>query len=73
VITSIQSAQLVEDEIPVDVFDLTVDWIATEKGVIETCSPYPKPTGIVWDEVSEEDMNVMPVLKEIKELTANKR
>ncbi|MFG6495853.1 5-formyltetrahydrofolate cyclo-ligase [Fictibacillus sp. UD] len=73
VITSIQSAQLVEDEIPVDVFDLTVDWIATEKGLIETCSPYPKPTGIVWDEVSEEDMNIMPVLKEIRDLTVNKR
>ncbi|KZE64889.1 5-formyltetrahydrofolate cyclo-ligase [Fictibacillus phosphorivorans] len=73
VITSIQSAQLVDDEIPVDVFDLTVDWIATEKGLIETCSPYPKPTGIVWDEVSEEDLNIMPVLKEIKELTVNKR
>jgi 5-formyltetrahydrofolate cyclo-ligase len=73
VITSIQSAQLVYDEIPVDVFDLTVDWIATEKGLIETKSPYPKPTGIVWAEVSEEDMETMPVLKEIKDLISNKK
>ncbi|MDR7074447.1 5-formyltetrahydrofolate cyclo-ligase [Fictibacillus barbaricus] len=67
VITSIQSAQLVDDEIPVDVYDLTVDWIATEKGLIRTNSPFPKPTGIVWSEVSEEEMEAMPVLKEIKE------
>ncbi|MFE1245926.1 hypothetical protein ACFW35_17585 [Fictibacillus sp. NPDC058756] len=61
-----------DDNIPVNVFDLTVDWIATEKGLIETKSPYPKPTGIVWEEVSEEDMETMPVLKEIKELISNK-
>ncbi|WNB91682.1 5-formyltetrahydrofolate cyclo-ligase [Bacillus sp. NEB1478] len=67
IITSIQSAQLVEEDIPVDVYDLTVDWIATEKGLIKTNSPYPKPTGIVWSEVSKEDMEAMPVLKEIKE------
>jgi 5-formyltetrahydrofolate cyclo-ligase len=40
--------------------------------LIETKSSYPKPAGIVWEEVSEEDMETMPVLKEIKELISNK-
>ena len=72
VIGSIHSTQLVNDDIPRDEYDLTVDWIATEKGLTKTNSPYEKPSGIIWTEVSDEEMEKMPVLKEIQDLIKNR-
>ncbi|WRP07102.1 5-formyltetrahydrofolate cyclo-ligase [Rossellomorea aquimaris] len=66
VITTINSEQLVGDDIPRDSYDLAVDWIITEAGITETRTPYPKPQGIEWDHVSEEEMEKMPILKELK-------
>lgn len=73
VVGTIHSAQLIDEEIPVEEYDLTVDWIATEKELIQTNSPYAKPDGIKWDRVTAEEMEEMPVLKEVWELTKNKR
>ncbi len=73
VITTINSVQLVDDDIPIDPFDLTVDWIVTEDEIIETRSPYEKPTGILWEHVRDEEFEEMPVLKEIKEIVNSKR
>ncbi|MBS2967729.1 5-formyltetrahydrofolate cyclo-ligase [Metabacillus sp. KIGAM252] len=72
VITTVNSRQLVEDDIPVEEFDLTADWIATEKGLTRTESRVPKPKGIVWSRVTDEDMASMPVLQEIKDLNSKK-
>lgn len=69
VITTVQSAQLVDDDIPRDEYDLTADWIVTEEGILETHSPYEKPKGIVWEKVTDEELEEMPVLREIKRLT----
>jgi 5-formyltetrahydrofolate cyclo-ligase len=73
VVTSVHSKQVIDDDIPIDAYDLTVDWIATEKGLIETNSPYEKPDGIFWDLVTDEEREEMPVLDEIWELTKSKR
>ncbi|MFA9556400.1 5-formyltetrahydrofolate cyclo-ligase [Evansella sp. AB-rgal1] len=69
IVGTINSVQLVDEEIPIDEYDLTCDWIATEEGLLKTDSPYPKPEGIIWSEVSEKEMEEMPVLKEIWNLT----
>ncbi|WP_066048668.1 5-formyltetrahydrofolate cyclo-ligase [Robertmurraya korlensis] len=69
IIGTIHSCQLTEHEIPRDAFDLTVDWIATETELIKTNSPYKKPSGIQWELVTEEELEEMPVLKEIRDLT----
>lgn len=65
VATTVHSVQVVKEEIPIDSYDLTVDFIVTEKGVIETGSPYPKPEGIDWERVTEEEKEAMPVLEEV--------
>ncbi|MDG5787443.1 5-formyltetrahydrofolate cyclo-ligase [Evansella sp. AB-P1] len=69
IIGSVHSVQVINEEIPKDPYDLTLDWIATEQGVIKTNSPYSKPEKMIWSEVSEEDMEEMPVLKEVWTLT----
>ncbi|WP_186580458.1 5-formyltetrahydrofolate cyclo-ligase [Aquibacillus kalidii] len=69
VIGTIHSAQLTDADIPRDSFDLTVDWIATETELIQTNSTYAKPSGIKWELVTEEELEEMPVLREIRVLT----
>jgi 5-formyltetrahydrofolate cyclo-ligase len=69
IIGTIHSAQLTDLDVPRDRFDLTVDWIATENELIKTNSPYKKPSGIQWDIVTEEELEEMPVLREILEIT----
>ncbi|MGN7175700.1 5-formyltetrahydrofolate cyclo-ligase [Cytobacillus sp. SAFR-174] len=72
VIGTVNSAQVTEADIPRDPYDMTVDWIATEKELIKTNTPYPKPAGIQWDLVTEKEMEEMPVLREIWEITNGK-
>ncbi|MGM0899706.1 MAG: 5-formyltetrahydrofolate cyclo-ligase [Bacillota bacterium] len=69
VVGTIHSAQLTNQEIPKDNFDIVVDWIATETELIKTSTPYPKPKGIQWELVTGKDLEKMPVLKDIWELT----
>ncbi|AZB41643.1 5-formyltetrahydrofolate cyclo-ligase [Bacillus sp. FJAT-42376] len=73
VVTTVNSRQVVEDDIPVEEFDLTADWIATEEGLFKTGSNVRKPEGIVWSRVTEEELHEMPVLQEIKEWTKHKK
>ena len=65
VATTVHSVQVVQEVIPIDSYDLTVDYIVTEKGVIETGSPYPKPDGIDWERVTKEEKEAMPVLEDV--------
>ena len=73
VITTVHSIQVVEEEIPFEPFDLTVDWIVTEREAIATRTPYPKPTGIDWERVTDEELRAMPVLEEIRSLIRSRQ
>lgn len=73
VITTVHSIQVVEEEIPFEPFDLSVDWIVTEREAIATRTPYPKPSGIDWDRVTDEELKAMPVLEEIRSLSLSSR
>lgn len=68
VVTTIHSVQIVEADIPIEAYDLTADWIATEDEIFSTNTPYPKPTGIDWNQVTEGEKEEMPVLAEISRL-----
>ncbi|WP_053216990.1 5-formyltetrahydrofolate cyclo-ligase [Virgibacillus senegalensis] len=69
IVGTIHSAQLTDKDIPRDPFDLTVDWIATETELIKISSRYKKPSGIQWELVTEEELEEMPVLRELRERT----
>ncbi|WP_026691677.1 5-formyltetrahydrofolate cyclo-ligase [Alteribacter aurantiacus] len=69
VIGTVNNVQLVDEDLPRDEYDLVVDYIATESEVFATHSPYDKPRGIVWDEVTDEDKKEMKVLEEIWKIT----
>lgn len=67
VVTTVHPAQIV-DEFTLDAHDLPLDYIVTPEEIIVTGTPHPKPEGIAWDLVTDEDLQAMPVLAELRRL-----
>lgn len=72
VVTTVHPLQVVSD-FPVDEHDLPVRLIATPDEIIEVSDPPPAPEGINWDSVTEEMLDEMPILQELKALSEKKR
>lgn len=64
--TTVHDIQLVSD-IPSEGHDVPLDIIITPSRVIRTKTKLPKPKGIIWTKVTEEMMQKMPILRELKE------
>lgn len=67
VITTIHEVQLV-DKLPQEEHDVPVDYIITNKRIIKVESKRKKPKGIIWSKITEDMMNKMPILKELKKI-----
>lgn len=63
IVTTVHEVQIV-DEIPYEVYDLTVDIIATPQRVIYTHSTRPKPKGLYIEYLTKEKINDTPFLKQ---------
>jgi 5-formyltetrahydrofolate cyclo-ligase len=72
VITTVHDLQLVKG-VPVDEHDFMVDVIITPTKVIRTNRSRPQPSGILWDKVTPEMLDSMPILRELKDRTRSKR
>lgn len=68
VFTSVHRSQLVDD-FPSDAHDLPVSVIATPDDTITVDDPPPAPPGIDWDALSQEDLDAMPVLRDLPDRT----
>lgn len=64
--TNIHDLQLL-DSVPQDPYDVPVDVIATPTKIIRTQSNKPKPKGIIWELLTEEKLNEIPLLRILKE------
>jgi len=53
---------VVDTEVPVDAHDVPIDYVVTPERVVETDTPYPRPTGIDWDALDDERIAEIPVL-----------
>ncbi len=62
VVTTVHDVQLV-DWIPVEPFDLPVDYVATPTRLIRVGARPPKPRGILWDYVDEALLGEVPILR----------
>lgn len=67
VLTTVHPLQVV-DELPHEKHDVPLDWILTPEKVVETHTSLEKPSGIEWELLDENDLEDMPVLKNIKNL-----
>ena len=64
--TTVHEVQIVAD-IPIEPFDVPIDLIVTPIRVIRTGSTLPKPGGILWEHLTEERLELMPILKELRD------
>ncbi len=64
IITTVHDIQIVQN-IPMADNDLPVDIIVTPKTVIRTYTKYKKPSGIIWDKLTKEEIEKIPLLKEL--------
>jgi 5-formyltetrahydrofolate cyclo-ligase len=62
VLTTVHELQVVRGAIPMTSHDVPADLVVTPERVIRTRGTRPKPRGIRWDELSDEQIASMPVL-----------
>jgi 5-formyltetrahydrofolate cyclo-ligase len=63
--TTVHPVQVLK-EVPQDPYDVSMDYIVTPEEVIATRSTRKRPEGILWDTVSKEMLDEMPVLADLK-------
>jgi 5-formyltetrahydrofolate cyclo-ligase len=44
--------------------DISLNWIATPQGILRTDGRYPRPPGVLWDELGEK-VDEIPVLQDL--------
>ncbi|MGB0577289.1 MAG: 5-formyltetrahydrofolate cyclo-ligase [Alphaproteobacteria bacterium] len=62
----------VVDDFPRDEIDLPLSFVITPDETIEVAAPFPPPDGIHWGRLSDQDLEDMPILKDLKALSARK-
>ena len=67
VATTVHSVSVVDD-FPRDDIDLPLTMVVTPEEVIRVADPFPPPDGIHWDRLSEQDLDAMPVLRDLQAL-----
>jgi 5-formyltetrahydrofolate cyclo-ligase len=72
VATTVHDAQLVAD-FPVDSIDLPLSLICTPTETIRVEKPLPAPTGIDWTRLDADDLERMPLLKDLQAETERRQ
>lgn len=65
VATTVHNLQIV-DEIPVEEFDVPVDYIVTDTGLATTNTRLPRPKEIIWRLLSNKKIEEIPLLKRLR-------
>lgn len=67
IVTTVHPLQIVDDDRAVmQPHDWPLDWIVTPDEAIETHTPFPRPTGILWDKVQPDQFRDIPVLARLR-------
>jgi 5-formyltetrahydrofolate cyclo-ligase len=65
IITTVHPMQVVLDgAIEMTAHDISLNWFATPEGIVQTTSRYPRPQGVLWDELGEK-LDDIPVLQQL--------
>ena len=72
VATTVHDVQIIDD-FPIESNDLPLSLICTPEHTYSVAVPLAAPSGIEWDRVSEEDLENMIVLRELKRLKERQR
>jgi 5-formyltetrahydrofolate cyclo-ligase len=66
VLTTVHALQVLKNDIPMTPHDVPVDLVVTPERVIRTRTAFAKPEGIRWQELSAEQLEVIPVLRRLE-------
>src|ERR1051326_7555649 len=63
IVTTVHDVQVLDEELPALSHDIPVDYVVTPTIVIETLTRLPRPEGIYWDSLTDEQIHTIPYLK----------
>ena len=66
VVTTVHDAQVVRERIAMTAHDVPLDVIATPTRLIRTRRAFPRPAGLHWDELSDDQVGTMPPLAALR-------
>jgi 5-formyltetrahydrofolate cyclo-ligase len=66
IVTTVHDLQVLDQELPVLAHDIPVDYVITPTNVIETHTQLPRPKGIYWEYLTNEQIDVIPYLKHLR-------
>jgi 5-formyltetrahydrofolate cyclo-ligase len=66
IVTTVHDLQVLDEEFPLLPHDIPVDFIVTPTTVLDTKTRLPKPKGIYWEYLSNEQIDAIPYLRVIK-------
>ena len=68
VLTTVHEIQILDSEVfPWKPHDIPVDFIVTPSRVVETRTEYPKPEEIYWELLTKQQLELIPILRDLKE------
>lgn len=73
VITTVHDKQIVDDEIPIEPYDVGVDVIVTPTKIIDVIPRPKKPRGILWNLLPDKKINEIPILQELRSLLKSEK
>lgn len=65
ILTSVHPVQILDDKIPAQPFDFTVDYVITPEQILECRADHPKPSGILWEYLSPQKIESIPALRKL--------
>jgi 5-formyltetrahydrofolate cyclo-ligase len=71
VLTTVHELQILHEDLPMTDHDVPLDLIVTPDRVLRTERAFPKPSGIMWEELSQAQLEAMPAL--LKRKAARRR
>lgn len=66
-VTTVHELQLIDEAITPDAHDVPLDCIVTPDRTVVSSEDRKKPTGVLWDAISEEQFEEIPVLNWLRE------
>jgi len=70
IVTTVHDVQIV-DKIPIEPFDVSVDFIITPTNIFEIKNRHERPNGIIWELLPKEKLDEIPILQELKKLRSS--
>ena len=67
-ITTVDDLQVVDLSLPMEPHDWPLDWVITPEKAIATTTAYPKPTGLDWSVIQDDQWETIPILKQLKKI-----